>query len=274
MKLSLGLTLTTAVALAGCGSSRTTYARFPGAPVAFDKAGSNPQAVEVADKVIAAAGGAAAWDKAKQIRWSTVTTAEGGKPPRQTEQAWDRWNARHWAKAELGDQGTAVAIHEIYGDYFAAYVESRNGIKTVLDGQERGMAIKEAQDAWLLDAHTMCMPFLLEEPGAKLDYVGVTKVGDVEHHDIKVTFSDADKARAGLIFHAIINKDTNVIRRIEIERPASGERVGMELDDWKTVNGLKFPGKRTNIGTSEVKTQKDISVGDPDDMLYIAPLKL
>ena len=273
MKLFLGLALVAALASAGCGSSRTAYARFPGAPVAFDKAGSNPQAVEVADKVIAAAGGAAAWDKAKQVRWATVTTADG-KPPRSTEQAWDRWNARHWGKADLGEQGTAIAIHEIYGDYFAAYIESKNGIKTVLDGPERGMAVKEAQDAWLLDAHTMCMQFLLEEPGAKLDYVGPTKVGESEAHDIKVTFPDADKARAGLIFHAIVLKDTNVIRRVEIERPAEGQRVGVELDDWKTVNGLKFPGKRTNIGTNEVKTQKEITVGDPDDLLYVAPLKM
>src|SRR5262249_48356996 len=107
MKLSLGLApliaLGAGVAPAGCGSSRLSYAPSPGAPPAFDKAGSNPQAVEVADKVIAAAGGAAAWDKAKQIRWATVTSADGGKPPRSTEQAWDRWNARHWAKADLGD---------------------------------------------------------------------------------------------------------------------------------------------------------------------------
>src|SRR5260221_1710422 len=104
------------IALAACGPGRSAFQRYPGAPATFDKAGSNPQAVEVADKVIAAAGGAAAWDKARQIRWTTTTD---DKKKQQVEEAWDRWNGRHWLKLDLGEQGNLVAIHELYGDYKA-----------------------------------------------------------------------------------------------------------------------------------------------------------
>src|SRR5207237_10447848 len=76
------------------------------------------------------------------------------------------------------------------------------------------------------------------------------------------------------VFHENVNKDTNLIKRVEMERPAPGERVGIERDAWQTVNGLKLPGKRTNLGTNEVAVSKDIRVGDPDDELYLAPLKL
>src|SRR5438477_7243446 len=100
MKLRLALGLL--VALGACGASRTSFQRYPGAPPTFDKAGSNPQAVEVADKVIAAAGGAAAWDKAKQVRWTTTQLAND-KPKGSFEEAWDRWNARVWMKTDLGD---------------------------------------------------------------------------------------------------------------------------------------------------------------------------
>ena len=52
------ITLTVLVfALVGCGAGRTTFALYPSASAAFDRAGSDPKAVEIADRVIAAAGG-------------------------------------------------------------------------------------------------------------------------------------------------------------------------------------------------------------------------
>src|SRR5688572_3589979 len=79
--------------LAACGG-RSAFQRYPGAPVAFDRAGSEAKAVEIADKVFAAAGGVGNWDKAKQLRWRQVVTSDG-KQIIDVEQIWDRWNARH-----------------------------------------------------------------------------------------------------------------------------------------------------------------------------------
>src|SRR5258705_13813486 len=80
-----------------CGPGRTTYARHPGAATAFDRAGSDPKALEIADQVVAATGGKANWDKAKQIRW-TVSIKDGDKVVIEGEEAWDRWNGRHWGR--------------------------------------------------------------------------------------------------------------------------------------------------------------------------------
>src|SRR5688572_26991257 len=103
------------LAVAACGPGRTSYARYPGAPVAFDRATADPKALEIADKVFAAGGGPGNWEKAKQIRWTQTTTTDG-KVVQSGEQAWDRWNGRHYGRLK-GAESDLVVAYELYGDF-------------------------------------------------------------------------------------------------------------------------------------------------------------
>jgi hypothetical protein len=270
MKLRTLPILVLALGAAACGSSRTAFQRYPGAPPTFDRAGAPPQAVAVADKVVAAAGGMDNWNKAKQIRWAAQKVTDG-KVTAQGEAAWDRWNGRIYGRVET-PEGGEVAVRALYGDYALAFVEAKNGQKETLDGKEKAVA---ADTLWLnfqLDVTAMMMPFLLEEPGAKLEYAGERKDGDKAYHDLKLSFPDADKPHAGLVYHALVDETTNLISRVEVEKPATGDRVGFELSDWTDAGGLKFPATRKNLGSGELAKASNIRVGDPDDALYTAPL--
>jgi hypothetical protein len=99
--------------IVACGPGRTAYHRYPGAPATFDKAGSEPKAVEIAEKVFAAAGGTGNWEKAKQIRWRQVVTSSG-KLAADGEHAWDRWNARHMGRLNLTDGSAIVVAYSLY----------------------------------------------------------------------------------------------------------------------------------------------------------------
>src|SRR5688572_19946699 len=103
-----------ALALVACGPSRSSFARYPGSPTAFDKAGSEAKAVEIAEKMFAAAGGPGNWEKAKQIRWKQIVTADG-KVTIEVEEAWDRWNARHHARLKQNPETDLVVGYELYG---------------------------------------------------------------------------------------------------------------------------------------------------------------
>jgi hypothetical protein len=270
MSNRLGIAFVSLLALAGCGASRTTYARYPGAPPTFDKAGSTPQAVEVAEKVLAAAGGAAAWDKARQIKWEQTHTVNG-QPPSQGEEAFDRWNQRHYGRVNT-EQGSAIVAYEVYGSFATTFAESKSGKKQLIEGAERGAAVKLAKTELQQDVTVMLMPFLMLEPGNKLEYGEPMKDGDNEYHKVKITFGDGDKLRAGLIYYAIIDKKTDVIRRVDIEAVGSSDKIGFELSDWTEAAGLKFPGTRKNLGSGELKQSKNFKIGEPDDTLYMMPL--
>ncbi|MBS1121337.1 MAG: hypothetical protein H6Q90_3565 [Deltaproteobacteria bacterium] len=277
MKRSLSSLFAVAPLLVGlvvgsCAPARTSYATFPNAPATFDRAGSDPKALELADQVFAAAGGPGNWDKAKQIRWNQTVTSDG-KVLLEGEHAWDRWNARHFARLHKPDGNIKVG-YQLYGSFAMGFMESDNGKTRNLDDESRERAVKVAKEAFNVDTAVMSLQFLLFEPGAKLSYVGPVRDdagNEAAYDDLQVVF--ADPLRENLEFHAIVDHTSHLIVRVEMMKPGVNQKVGYTLKDWTTVNGLKFATARTNLGYSgETTAIKDVKVSEPEDTLFITPL--
>jgi hypothetical protein len=248
-----------------CGPGQSTFATHPGAASTFDPAASDPKAVAIADKVYAAAGGAA-WEKNKQLRWSEQISNDGKVAS--GEQAWDRWGGRHHARLHL-EQGDIIVMRELYGDSASAFVG-----KNRMPEDDTNRAVKTAQGRWDFDTAMLCMQFLIKAPGVKLSYVG-EKMDDANQptlEEIKLTFDAKDATRDGTTFYVVVDKASSVISRIEMVKPGQPDtaRIGYQLLDWVTVSGMKFPGKLQNIGLkSEVITFSDLKAGDPEEDLYV-----
>jgi hypothetical protein len=260
------------LALAACGPGRTTFASYPGAPAAFDKAGSDPKAIEIAEQVFTAAGGPGNWDKAKQIKWHQTVTADG-KVTTDGVEAWDRWNARHYGALARQDGSTLKVGYDLYGSHAIGFMEDAKHRKQNLDDASRGKAVQVAKDVFNMDTAILCLQFMMMSPGATLKYIGPAKddQNNENYDELKVTF--ADPVRAGLEFHPIVDRTTHVIQRIEIYKTGNPQKIGYTLKDWTTAGGLKFATNRANMGYSgETIAITDISVGNPEDDLFIAPL--
>jgi hypothetical protein len=257
------------VLLAACGPGRTQAVHYPGAPLAFDRAGSDPKAVAIADKVIAAAGGAAAWNGVKQLRWSE-NVAMDGKVTLDFEEAWDRWNGRHYGRLHR-DTADVVVMRSLYEEGGGAYAGKK--VLHKLTGDDEATATTEGKKRWEFDTAGLTMPFLLEEPGTKLAYGGEVpgEEGKPPLDDVTVTFDAKDTNRT-TTYHVLVNRDSNMIERLELLKAGQPDtqRIGYKLDKWTTVKGMKFPGELDNIGLKgEVITFKDVATGDPDDSLYV-----
>jgi hypothetical protein len=264
--------LTAVVLAAGCGGGRTTFARYPNSSVTFDRTTQDAKALAIADKVLAAAGGDAAWAKAKQLKWSQ-SIMKDGKEVLGGSQAWDRWNGRHNGRAHRQD-GDLVVIREIYGETENAYLDRGQGhlMKKIEGGADQ--AIKMAHERWEFDTTILFMPFLLEEPGTKLEYVEEAQSDDGKPADIlRVTFDPKDKTRTAT-YRILVNRETNQIVRYEIQKAGAGEdqRLGYGVTQWLEGSGIKYPGTIENLGLKgEVLTYKDLATGDVDENLYIPP---
>jgi hypothetical protein len=255
----------------GCGGpARTTYARHPGSPLVFDRASAKAETLDIADKVFAAHGGAAAWEAAKQIRWKQTIIVDG-KPTIAAEQAWDRWNQRHWASLERSNGGAFAVMYDIYGSFFAGYIQGRTGGKTVVPSGEAAEGVKVARNAWKRDATVTFAPQLMFEPGATLEYMGLVKDGEVELHELKLVFDSKDTAREGLEVHLYADKETFLVQKVTVKN-AAGELSGYELKDYQTFGGLQIATERKNLGSGEIVKLSDIKVSGPDDDLFIAPV--
>ena len=255
-----------ALALLGCGPSRTTMARYPTAAPTWDRAASDAKAVEIADKVVANAGGMDKWATVKQLRWSEVVTNDG-KAVLEDDGAWDRWNARQYVRIN-GDHGDLVIHHELYGDHDDAYSEDA-GKRAELAVQDKPAAMKTALERWQYATAAMCMPFLLEDVGSHLAYVGQAPGETGQPMEvIKLTFDAKDPARMGTAYQVDIDPATNTIARIEVVMPAGN--IGYKPGNWTEVKGMKFPTTQNNVGLpGEVITYKKIEIGEPEDGLYV-----
>jgi hypothetical protein len=257
---------------AACGSSRSTFAQYPGAPPAFDRANTKPEALELADKILAAAGGAPAWQKAKMVRWKQEIVRDG-KTAMMVQQAWDRWNQRHWAEIDRDDGNNAGVTYEIYGEYRGGYVLNKSDHKQPVTTKETLAAMQLARDAFKRDTTVLLAPFLLQEPGSKLEYQGDVKddATGTEYKELKVTFDPKDTARAGLVLHVYADKNTFVVGRISLENEKNEQYV-YTLAGHQMFGGIQIATERKNVGTNEVIKISDIKVGAVDDELFMAPM--
>ncbi|MFT3698816.1 MAG: hypothetical protein QM831_37060 [Kofleriaceae bacterium] len=245
-------------------------ARYPNAPTAWNRAGSDPKAVEIADKVVANYGGMDKWAAVKQIQWGEAIVDQG-KPPMEGEQAWDRWNARTMGRL-IGDHGDVVVRRELYGEYETAYGES-GGKRQKMDDKESPPAIKVGVERWQFSSVALSAPFLMEEVGTVLKYNGQA-AGDPGPDGqptpidmIGITFDAGEKARAGTSYVVGVDPKTNMIVRLEVV--ASGGNIAYKPDNLTEVNGMKFPTVEHNIGLPTEHIEfKNIKIGEPEDSLY------
>jgi hypothetical protein len=262
--------LISGVGAVACGPTRTTFARPPAAAAAFDRAGSDPKALEIADRVIAAAGGADRWGATKQLKWSEkVSTGTGAAI--EFDEAWDRWNGRHYNSLHNGTFNV-VTMMSLY-DGSASALSEHNHQMTRMPGQDAERAISNARDRFQFDTAALVLAFLLESPGVKLgltpDYVA--EPGAEPADSLKVTFDPKDPTRSST-YYAIVNRQTNQIDRFEIVKPGDpdNKRLGYKVTAWGDAGGLKVPAALQNVGlASETITFSNFSVGEPDEQLYV-----
>jgi hypothetical protein len=258
------------VGAAACGPGRTTFAQPPAGATAFDRAGTDPKALEVADAVVAAAGGADKWAAAKQIRWSESVTTGTGEPIT-FDEAWDRWNGRHYNKLHTASV-EVITMTTLYDGTGTAL--SQHGHTTGrMVGADTEHALAGARDRFQFDTGVLLLAFLLEAPGTKLTLVAdyTPEAGAPPADELKVVFDPKDPTRSSIYF-AIVNRETHQIDRIEIVKVGDPEtkRLGYKVTGWAEVGGLKLPAALQNVGlASETITFSNVSVGEPDDSLYV-----
>jgi hypothetical protein len=263
-------------ALACGGSARTTAATQP-SPAAFNPAGSDPKAITVADDMLKAVGGRAAWDQVKQIQWEQRYLRDG-KLTALFRHAWDRWNGRHrfelvnMASMERAEREgrpdeveVSVAMYDLF-DHQGKGTATVNGQRT--DTGTRDQIVDNAFKAFQSDAYRISAIYKVKDPGVKLAHKGLVEpikefckpTCDV----IEVTF---DPSVGKDTWFISVNSQSKQPELLQKQMPDG--KLGFSLSGWTQVGGLKFPTKFENLGAAEVFEIKDIKVGEPQDELYI-----
>lgn len=139
-------------------------------------------------------------------------------------------------------------IFEIYGNEVQVIGATPRGnvwpLKIIAEGPGGVRA------AWHVNTVLVCLPFLLKEPGVKLEYLEPTYSADGDLDHIRVTFAAMDSMRSGSALDVAVNK-ADVVVRVSIETLATHQGVTYDLGDWVTVAGLAIPTTRFALASGE-----------------------
>jgi hypothetical protein len=232
---------------AACGPGRTAAAT-QSTPKAFDATKSDPKAIELADQMITACGGQAAWDKVKELRFHVVVK-DGDNVAIDEEHVWDRWNGRHQYTAHQKSGQTTVVTYEIYGSVSFATADG----KEVPTSAVKGLVPSAKKQLWV-DGYPLFMVFKLKDPGVilKLDGERADKdTPDKPAYDVlKVSFEPGAGPSDGDRYWLVVKKDTHLPAWVEWAPAGKPDdyRIAYRWDDWQDVGGLKLSLKRVNLG--------------------------
>jgi hypothetical protein len=270
-----GTLLASAGLAAGCPSPRTSAATQT-TPKDFDASKSDAKAVAIADEVITAVGGVAAFDKAHQISFTEKVILDGQEKVN-VHHDWDRWNGRHrFEKKDPATQVDVMVAYEIYGEASFAEIDGKNDVPRETIAQVKGEALKRVQ----LDTFNLLFPFKLKDPGVTLKYVeerAEPAAPDKPVYDvIRVSFDAGVGPSPGDVYYVVVDKATHLIKHIELveQGKADNQRIGYAFSDWQDVGGLKLSLKRQNIGyAAELLEFSGVKISATiNDDLFVKPI--
>lgn len=132
----------------------------------FDLAGSDPQAIALADRVMARMGGREAWDQTRYIRWSFFG---------RRHHVWDKYTGN--IRIEGVERETEIPylilmnIHTMEGRAWESGEE-------VTDPERLAELLDRGEAVWINDSYWLVMPYKLKDTGLTLEYLGEGSMED------------------------------------------------------------------------------------------------
>lgn len=172
-------------------SKKTPNPPAPG----FDIVGSDPRAVQIADEVMAAMGGRAAWDETQLISWNF----DGVR-----KLIWDKWSGDVRVDNLHDDQTVLLNINNDMGRVF------RRG-EELMVADSVTKYVKQGKRNWINDSYWLFMPFKLKDAGVTLKYLGSEPTQTGKASDVlQVTFKSGSNT-PGARYKVWVDKKTHLV---------------------------------------------------------------
>ena len=196
----LAVALAAAVLLGGSPADGQLAASNPAAP-GFDHAGSDPQAIAIADQVMEAMGGRAAWDATRHLRWRFFG---------RRLHLWDKHTGRIRIEGEEGDGGESFTI--------LMNLETKKGRawragREITDADELAAMLDRGEALWINDSYWVFMPYKLKDSGVTLVHAGEMALPDGRLADVlELTFREVGRTPENK-YHVFVSRDRQLVEQ-------------------------------------------------------------
>ena len=190
----------------------------------FNMDDSDATAIRIADEVMEAMGGRAAWDQTRYLSWSFFGQ----------DQLWDKWTGRfRWQ----GDSTVVLMnINDMTGQAFV-------GGQEVTPADE---LIERAYRNWANSGYWLMMPFKLKDTGVTLGYAGEGTMEDgAAAHVLTLTFDNVGHTPDNR-YEVYVDTESKLVRQWSYYRDAADDEPGFTLpwENWQQYGDIMLSDSR------------------------------
>jgi hypothetical protein len=205
------------------------------AAVHAETAASDPKAVAIADKVMAALGGQKAWEGTRYLHFDFAVDREG-KTLFSRAHTWDKWSGRYRLDAKTKEGDPLVVLMNINTKEGEAW---RKGKKLL--GEEKRRELEQAFGAWTNDTYWLLMPYKLRDPGVNLALAGEEKKDGKTWDKLLLTFDNVGLTPKDK-YWVYVNRDTGLVDRWDFVLKGEAKPPStFTWEGWKSCGKIQLP---------------------------------
>jgi hypothetical protein len=212
----------------------------PAAP-GFDLAGSDPEAIEIADAVMESMGGRQAWDRTRFVTWNFFDARR---------HFWDRHTGDvriEWTGRE--DGSSYLVLMNLTSKEGRAWRDGTEATGDALAG-----LLDQGEAAWINDAYWMFMPYKLKDTGVTLRYLGPGEMEDGRAAEVlELTFRDVGRTPQNK-YHVYVGAESGLVEQWDYYAEAGDAepRFRIPWSDWRPYGEILLSDNRGERGHSDV----------------------
>jgi len=219
-------------------SNSETLEVNPPAP-GFDQANSDPEAVEIADRVMEAMGGRTNWDQTRFLAWNFFG---------RRHLTWDKWTDR--VRIEIPGDDLLILVN--VGD-LSGTVKKGGSIQENSDSLTHYLG--KGKSIWINDSYWLVMPFKLKDSGVTLKYLGEGKSLSGDPMDILgLTFEGVGDTPQNR-YEIGVDKESDLVCQWAFFKNAEDTLAAFTLPwkNYKQYGNILLSGDREKYQLSEIQ---------------------
>ena len=210
----------------------------------FDLAGSDPEAIRVADQVMEAMGGRAAWDATRFIEWNFFGARK---------LTWDKLEKR--VRIEIPRDSTILLCN-----YGSLEGKAQVAGEEITHPDSLAKLMQRARSIWINDSYWLVMPFKLKDSGVTLTYVGKDTTQAGEASDVlQLTFKDVGNTPQNK-YRVWVSKEEHLVKQWAFYRNAEAEEANFitPWGDYQPHGAVLIGGDRGERDMMDIKVYESL----------------
>jgi len=222
---------------------------------------ADPRALEIAEKVVTALGGAERFNAVRYFSFHFVVARDTIRTS-DWRHDWDRSTGDYRLEGRNDAGEELLILFNVNNRRGEAY---KNG--QIMEGEELSSLLEFAYGRFINDTYWLLMPYKLRDPGVMLTFDGEQTIDNQKFEIIKLTFVPSAGLTPQNVYRVFVDPATSRIHRWEYFQEEGKEPRPALWVDWRSFDGITlaveriFEGRPTRLLFENIVVSKDVPPG-------------